>query len=212
LVSLVTLIAFWKKKEPSPATKAERIIPLPELPTSTLGPQEHTTSIDAVNKARDTLKLLKLERQILGSAVTTIYESQSKGDISEVERDRLLEKYKVDLKRLEAGIDENQRIVDLHDLEIERDEIVKEFNSKLTAIDSRLKNLKSGSSPPQNPPRQSNNPQHNPESGNGSKQQDGAQSTSKETQQVSDSEKRIVQIREEILKAMDRLEQIEAEG
>ena len=211
MVSLVALIAFWKKKEPSPATKPERIIPLPDLPTSTLEPQP-TTTIEAVNKARETLKVLKLERQILGSAVTTIYESHSKGDISEAERDRMLEKYKVDLKRLETEIDENQRVVDLHDLEIARDEIIKEFKSKLAEIEAKLKDLKSGSSPPQNPPRQSNKSQHNSESATGSNHQDGGQSSHKETQEISDSEKRIVQIREEILKAMDRLEQIEAEG
>jgi len=210
LVSLVTLIAFWKKKEPSPATKPERIIPLPDLPTSTLESQP-ATSIEAVTKARETLKVLRLERQILGSAVTTIYESHSKGDISEAERDRMLEKYKVDLKRLESEIDENQRVVDLHDLEIARDEIIKEFKSKLAEIEAKLKDLKSGSSSPQSLPHQSNKSQHNPES-SGSNPKDGNQSGSKETQEISDSEKRIVQIREEILKAMDRLEQIEAEG
>jgi hypothetical protein len=207
----VSLIAFWKKKEPSPATKPERIIPLPDLPTSTLEP-EPTTTIEAFNKAREALKVLRLERQILGSAVTTIYESHSKGDISEAERDRMLEKYKVDLKRLETEIDENQRVVDLHDLEIRRDEIVEEFKSKIAEIDARLKDLKSGSSPPQDPSRQPNKSQHNSESASGSNHQDGDQSSSKETQEISDSEKRIVQIREEILKAMDRLEQIEAEG
>ena len=211
LVSLVTLIAFWKRKEPSPDTKPERIIPLPDLSSSSLETQP-TTTIDAVNKARETLRILKLERQILGSAVTTIYESHSKGDISEAERDRMLEKYKVDLKRLEMGINENQRVVDLHDLEVARDQIIKEFKSKLAEIEARLKDLKSGSLPPQNPHRPSNNSQHNSDPASGDSSQGGDQSNRKETQEISDSEKRIVQIREEILKAMDRLEQIEAEG
>jgi hypothetical protein len=207
----VTLIAFWKKKEHSPDTKPERIIPVPDLSPSSLEPQP-TTTIDAVNKARETLRILKLERQILGSAVTTIYESHSKGDISEAERDRMLEKYKVDLKRLETGINENQRVVDLHDLETARDEIIKEFKSKLAEIDARLKGLKSGSSLPQNLPHPSNNSQHNLDSGSGDNDQGRDKSSSRETKEISDSEKRIVQIREEILKAMDRLEQIEAEG
>jgi hypothetical protein len=207
----VTLIAFWKRKEPSPDTKPERIIPLPDLSSSSLETQP-TTTIDAVNKARETLRILKLERQILGSAVTTIYESHSKGDISEAERDRMLEKYKVDLKRLEMGINENQRVVDLHDLEVARDQIIKEFKSKLAEIEARLKDLKSGSLPPQNPHRPSNNSQHNSDPASGDSSQGGDQSNRKETQEISDSEKRIVQIREEILKAMDRLEQIEAEG
>jgi len=209
LVSLVALITFWKKKEPSPTTKPERVIPLPDLPASTLEPST-STPIEAVSKARQTLKILKLERQILGSAVTTIYESNSKGDISEAERDGMLEKYKIELKRLETEIEQNQRIVDLHDLETARDDIVKEFKSKLIEIDARLNDLKSGPSPTQKT-HPSEESQHDPQSANGSNQ-GGDPASGKQTQELTNSEKRIVQIREEILKAMDRLEQIEAEG
>jgi hypothetical protein len=203
----VTLIAFWKKKEPSHAAKPERIIPLPNLAPSTLEPLQ-ATSAESVQRARETLKVLKLERQILGSAVTTIYEAHSKGEISEVERDRMLEKYKVDLKRLELGIADNQKIVDLYDLEVERNEIIKGFNAKLEEIDAKLRGLKSNSSMPQIP-RPTDKPQNSPQS---SKNQDGGQLNNKVAQGISDSEKRIEQIREEILKAMDRLEQIETEG
>ena len=87
-----------------------------------------------MNSAREALKVLKLERQILGSALTTIYESQTKGVITEAERDRLLEKYKVDLKRLENAIEENQQVVDLFDLEVEREDVTKNYKAKLAEI------------------------------------------------------------------------------
>ena len=212
LVNLVTHIAFWKKKETAPAPEAKRIIPLPNLPSSTLDTQP-LTSPEAVNKARESLKVLKLERQILGSAVTTIYESHSSGVITEAERDRMLEKYKVDLKRLEKTIQENQEIVDLHDLEIERDEVIKSFKAKLAEIDAKLKSLKSGA------PAVSGKPEPSGRSGDtvsdsGSQHSNHDQhSKDKENEEaITESEKRIDQIREEILKAMDRLEQIEAEG
>jgi len=221
LISLVTLIAFWRKKEVQPAPEPERIIPLPKLPASTLE-TPRSTSIEAVNQAREALKVLKLERQILGSAVTTIYESQTKGVISEAERDRMLEKYKVDLKRLEKAIDENQRVVDLYDLEVEKEELIKSFREKLAEIDARLKDLKSGASPrARNAVQQTDQKtdqaaerKGKSDEGEGGRSQSGQeqQAKQKEEQQISDSEKRIDQIREEILKAMDRLEQIEAEG
>ena len=155
--------------------------------------------------------MLKLERQILGSAVTTIYESHTSGVISEAERDRMLEKYKVDLKRLEKAIQENQQIVDLHDLEIERDEVVKGFKTKLAEIDAKLKGLKMGALAVPVKPEQSE--RSGGTVSDGGSQRHDEQSKSKENEQViTDSEKRINQIREEILKAMDRLEQIEAEG
>ena len=140
MVSLVTVIAFWKRKETRAAPETEMIIPLPNLPASTLAPS--TTSLEAVNRAREALKVLKLERQILGSAVTTIYESQTKGVINESERDRLLEKYKVDLKRLESAIDENQQVVDHYDLEVEREEVIKNYKAKLAEIVTKRKDLR----------------------------------------------------------------------
>jgi hypothetical protein len=195
LVNLET-IAFWKKKEPSKAP--ERIIPLPNLSAPSLE-SPPVTPIDDVNRAREELKVLKLERQILGSAVTTIYESHSKGVISEAERDRMLEKYKVDLKRLEKGIEENQQIVDLHDLEVEREELIRNFQTKLGEIDAKLKGLKTGAPAPIKTPETTPTDQA----------QESKSSSNPQT--IADSEKRIEQIREEILKAMDRLEQIETE-
>jgi len=204
LVSLVTAIAFWKKREPK-SPESERIIPLPNLSGPTIeSPQ--AVSVESVNQAREKLKVLKLERQILGSAVTTIYESHSKGVISEAERDLMLERYKVDLKRLEKGIEENQRIVDLHDLEIEREELMKGYQAKLAEIDAKLKRLKSG-----DPVNSEVKPAH----GNSENNQTNpapAPKTNPDRQAIVDSEKRIEQIREEILEAMDRLEQIETEG
>jgi hypothetical protein len=204
----VTHIAFWKKREARKTPEAERIIPLPNLSGSSLDTPA-TTSIETVNNAREALKVLKLERQILGSAVTTIYESHSKGVISEAERDRMLEKYKVDLKRLEKGIQENQQIVDLHDLEIEREELIKGFKTKLAEIDAKLRELKSGS-----PIQKPNKDVSEGRSGNDNRQtsQDQRTKSNPDQQDVIESENRIQQIREEILKAMDRLEQIETEG
>jgi hypothetical protein len=209
LVDLTTHIAFWKRREASKPPEPERIIPLPNLSGTNIETPPIASS-EALTRARDTLKILRLEKQILGSAVTTIYESQSKGLISEAERDQMLEKYKIDLKRLEKGIEENQQIVELHDLQVERDELVKNFESKLAAIDSRLKGLKSGA--PMEGGQIDGSRDHGGQ-GNGTVDPPALESqVNPDRQTTSDSEKRIEQIREEILRAMDRLEQIETEG
>jgi hypothetical protein len=208
MVNLASHVTFWKKKEAEKRPEPERIIPLPNLSSPNIETPP-TTTVEAVEKATEALKVLRLERQIIGSAVTTIYESHSKGVINQAERDRMLEKYKVDLKRLEKGIEENQQVVDLHDLEVEREEAIRSFNAKLAEIDAKLRNLKSGS------PSQKSEKEPS-ERGKDSHQDQNtpSQESSSDPVQpaVSDSEKRIDQIREEILKAMDRLEQIETEG
>jgi prefoldin subunit 5 len=213
---LATLITFWKKKELRTAPVTERIIPLPNLaPSSLEGPLK--TTLENVTKAREALKVLKLERQILGSAVTTIYESQTKGIITESERDQMLEKYKVDLKKLEKQIQENQKAADLYDLEVEREEATKSYKTKLAEIDARLKELRSDSSTAQNPIQQIRQQAREieakaTEAEGRNTQSSHEQAGDKEDQPVTDAEKRIEKIREEILQAMDRLEQIEAEG
>jgi len=196
LVNLTTL-AFWKRKSSS-NPEPERIIPLPPLPgPSMLNPE--MPSADEVNKARQSLKVLRLERQIIGSALTTIFESETKGIISQPERDRLVGKYKVDLEQLDKTIEEHQRIVDLCDLQNSRDELIKNFNAKLAELDTKIKSLKAGN------PGQMENPQSSTTS-------ETISAIDPEEHESTDAEKRVEQIREEILKAMDRLEQIESEG
>jgi len=193
MINLATL-AFWKKRE-SEASEPERIIPLPPLPRPTAG-DTHAATEDDVNKAKGALKVLLLERQIIGSALTTIFESETKGIISQIERDRLVDKYKVDLQRLNTSIEEHQRTVDLYDLEKSREELIKDFNTKIAEMDERIGRLKSGTTSlfqiEQGKPT--------------------VTSTAQKPEQATDAEKRVEQIRDEILKAMDRLEQIESEG
>jgi len=210
LVSLETL-AFWKRKD-LPLPEKQRIIPLPPLQSRNLA-QINSMSEEDVAKARDALKVLLLEKQILGSAITTIFESESKGIISQIERDHLVEKYKVDLTRLEKTIAEKQKIVDLYDLENARRELVKDYKTRMTEIESRIENLKSG-----NLPRDLTFSMPAPMPA-----QIAPVTRIAETPhitlpvrhvgtEVTDAEKRIEQIRTEILQAMDRLEQIETEG
>jgi hypothetical protein len=214
---LVTLFAFWKRKETHSAPERERIIPLPSIPDVSIQ-SSSSTSEEAVNHARETLKVLKLEKQILGTALTTIYESHSKGLINETERDRLLEKYKVDLTSLEKSIEENQRVVDLFDLEAARGQLVQDFKVRLEEIDAQVKTLKSGGSinrsqtAGQAQEKKGNPGGNDDKTSQGGKEQPKKRSSETEQQQISDSEKRIEQIRAEILQAMDRLEQIESEG
>lgn len=221
MVNLVALVAFWKRKQTASAPESQRIIPLPTLPGPSLE-APRSTSVEAVDKARETLKVLRLERQILGTALTTIYESHTKGLITQAERDRLLEKYKVDLSSLEKSIQDNQRIVDLYELESEREELIKSFKDRLADIDSQMKTLKSGGTVNRSqdqksaPEREKRNTSTKDD---GKKSQSSQDATGKEKkasdsdeQEVTDAEKRIEKIREEILQAMDRLEQIEAEG
>ena len=171
-------------------------------------------SEEEVAKAKDALKVLLLEKQILGSAITTIFESESKGIISQIERDHLVEKYKIDLTRLEKTIEEKQKIVDLHELEIARRELAKDFKSRMAEIEARIEHLKSGNRSRDPTPMPAKiMPAPMPVTRLAEIPQITLPVQHVETiTEVTDAEKRIEQIRTEILQAMDRLEQIETEG
>jgi len=158
--------------------------------------EPRAASEDDVNKAKGALKVLLLERQIIGSALTTIFESETKGIISQTERDRLVDKYKVDLQKLNSSIEEHQRTVDLYELGKSREELIKDFNTKLAEIDEKLTRLRIGKSDLFNIEQASST----------------VVSAGQKQEQATEAEKRVEQIRDEILKAMDRLEQIESEG
>jgi len=208
LVSIETL-AFWKRKD-LPLPENQRIIPLPPLQSKGLA-QINSMSEEEVAKAKDALKVLLLEKQILGSAITTIFESESKGIISQNERDHLVEKYKVDLTRLEKTIEEKQKIVDLHNLENARRELVKDYKSRMAEIETRIENLRSGNRPRDPTPPMTMPAQIMPVTRITETPRITLPVHHVETEST-DAEKRIEQIRTEILQAMDRLEQIETEG
>ena len=201
LVSLV----FWRKKPRQDASEATAQ-PSPEI--------EHSVNEADASRSREILKVLKLEREIIGTALTTIYESEVQEIITRDERDRLLDKYSSDLKELESRISEHQRIADTFDLESARKELLLSFREKLSEIDKKLTDLRSGVTPTPSPgpeiksdqvitaqePSQAMPPSTLGAAGTGL--QDAKMRT----------EKKIEAIREEVLKAMERLEQIESEG
>jgi len=198
-------IAFWKKPKPEPPEE-NIIVPLPDMERK---PPETVISVEEAAKAKDSLKVLLLERQILATAVTTIFESESKGVITQPERDGLVGKYKVELKRLEKSIEGHQRIVDLYELENQRQELLKNFNKRMTELETEIQTLKSGNplSPQICPPM----PKVQVAQLAGTSTITSVPVKSEEAQ-ITEAEKRIEQIRSEILEAMDRLEQIETEA
>ncbi|WP_455286177.1 hypothetical protein [[Eubacterium] cellulosolvens] len=158
--------------------------------------------------------MLTLEREIIGTALTTIYESEVQGIITRDERDRLLDKYSSDLKELESRISEHQRIVDMFDLESARKELLESFREKLIEIDKKLADLRGGAVSLSSPVTEAKSGQAVTSTQKVSPAaQSGLNTKATEMQDAkTKTEKKIEAIREEVLKAMERLEQIESEG
>ena len=210
LVLALALLLFGRKKPPQgeKPTLVEPF-PVPEV-------MRKTVTESDLSKSRDTLRLANLERDIMGDALTKIYEAETKGQINEIERNQLVQRYKVDLKRVDSEIETHKRVVDLHELESAKEDLLKSFHEKLMEIDARIERIKPGVA--QSPLRDleaaaatSRAPKQEPAQAGPAQPASDKEKQTKEKPK-NKAEERLEAIREEVLKAMERLEQIETEG
>ena len=207
----VTLILLFGKKKPAQvadngtvADSKTEAFPVPDTLRKTISGND-------VSNARDRLRLASLERDIIGDALTKIYEAEAKGQINEPEKNQLLQRYKTDLKRVDGEIDTHKKTVDLYDLESAKEDLLKSFHEKMLEIDLKISQIRPTTTIA--PEEKTVHPPPTPKT-------DPAQTTpttpAKERpareKPKNKAEERLETIREEVLKAMERLEQIETEG
>src|SRR5437867_13403938 len=210
--ALTTLILLFGKKRAPQEEKGSsplgdnrtEAFPIPDILKKTI------TGTD-LSKARDRIRLASLERDIIGDALTKIYEAKAKGQINEPEKNQLLQRYKTDLKRVDGEIDTHKKTVDLYDLESAEEDLLKRFHEIMLEIDLKISQIRPTTTIA--PEEKTAQPPPTPKT-------DPAQTTpttpAKERpareKPKNKAEERLETIREEVLKAMERLEQIETEG
>jgi hypothetical protein len=212
--ALTTLILlFGKKKEHQPETPPPAQVDLRQDPFPVPDSLKKTVTGTDVGRARDRLRLASLERDIIGDALTKIYEAETRGQINESEKNQLLQRYKTDLKRVDGEIDTHKKTVDLYELESAKEDLLKSFHEKLLEIDLRINQIKPTVSLAQElktretpaPVKTDPKPAAPEEAGPPKEKPPREKPRNK-------AEERLETIREEVLKAMERLEQIETEG
>ena len=209
---LTELILFGKKKpmeEPVPAaTPKLEPFPIPDMIRKTV------TESD-IAQARNRLRVANLERDIIGDALTKIYEAEAKGTINEPEKNQMIQPYKNDLKRADSEINTYKKTVDLYELETAKEDLFKRFQETFLDIQARIEKIRPSinlpasteatpvetkpapaKTEPADPPTEENQP---------------PKEKPPREKPRNKAEEKIETIREEVLKAMERLEQIEAE-
>jgi len=211
LILALTLLLFGRKKPPQEETpvKTTEPFPVPDI-------MKRTVTGSDVSKARERLRVASLERDIIGDALTKIYEAESKGQITETDRNQLVQRYKVDLKRVDAEVDTHKKVVDLHELESAKEDLLKSFHEKLMEIDLRINQIKPSISQQSTQevkvPNTTPVPAKEEPSQAASSQPPANKEKPAKERPKNKAEERLEAIREEVLKAMERLEQIETEG
>ena len=184
---------------------------------------QKTVTSDEAKEAKEKLKTLDLEREILSFAIRRLYEAQAEGKINEEEREQISQHYKNRMLTIRDSITKNESVVALHELESMQDDLVKLFSerfdelgqkvdelrtrleikaaeeeeAKTQTISVSMSELEEAEEPGKEKEKEKKKPRKKP-----------APTPAPKT----DTEKRIEEIRTEVEKVLERLGQMEVEG
>jgi len=105
-------------------------------------PTKRTITTDMFKEARDKLRILELEREILSYAIRRLYEASAEGKITEEERDKLALRYREDLARIKEEMARGESIVALDELERMQEEFVRLFSERFEELTKRIEEVR----------------------------------------------------------------------
>jgi len=177
---------------------------------------EHTISVNEAKKAKDELKTLDLEREILSFAIRRLYEAQAEGKITEEERERLAQWYKSRMMEVRDTITRSESVVALHELETMQEDLVKLFSERFDELSKKveemrgqlqLKPIEEETIGPTAP-----SPTAEPAAESEKEKKKMRKRPTPTPPRKTEAEKRIEEIKAEVEKVLERLGQIEVEG
>jgi hypothetical protein len=193
-------VGYLLFKPPSPKGKGHNKSQEPQV----------TVARAEVERARRELKALLLEKDLLANALTRVYEAEAEGRITREERDRLAAKYKEQLREVEKRLGDLDLLIEVGELERLREELIGLFERKIAQLDERLQRARAqlerlglAAQPPK------------PAKGEEQAQPPPAQKSKAPRRRKAPGEEvdeKVRELREEILEALARLEQIDLEG
>ena len=168
-------------------------------------PESTVTSAD-LDRSKREMRTIMVERDLLSSAMMKLYEAESEGRITREEREMISKRYSDQIKDLQSKLKDVELVVEVGELEGLRSELMSLFESKIQNIETRLDAAKQrlGPAAPQ-PVKKEVVPKAERET-------DLERVVERRAKpEMSESERRVKEIREEVMDALTRLEQIDIE-
>ncbi len=104
--------------------------------------RKKTVTADDLERSRREMRTLLLERDLLSAALTKVYEAENEGKITRDEREMIAKRYSAQIRDMESKLSDKELIVEVGELEGLRDELVTLFREKIQNIESRLDQAK----------------------------------------------------------------------
>lgn len=146
IAACVALVLLMRRRTRKPVEKPSRNPKMDSLFTNALEPSpfkvtKSVQSTDATH-AKDELRILDLEREILGDAIRRLYEAHAEGKINELERERLAGSYKARMMAVKDSMAKDETIVALHELEGMQEDLMKLFSERFGEITGKVEELR----------------------------------------------------------------------
>ncbi len=178
-----------------------------------------TVSTEEAQEAKERLKMLDLEREILSFAIRRLYEAQAEGKITEEERERIAERYKSRMMKVRDKLSTSESVVALHELESMQEDLVKLFSERFDDLGKKVEELRTRLEIKAEKEEEAALPTFGLPSAEASAETEKEKMKKKMRKKPTPAptpktgaEKRIEEIRAEVEKVLERLGQIEVEG
>jgi hypothetical protein len=166
-----------------------------------------------MEKARRELNAIILEKDLISSALTRVYEAEVEKRITKQEREELSARYKKRMREVDDRLGNAEVTIEVGDLERLREELLSLFEGKMGQIEERLKEAHTKLDSIKGPPQQIESLEvlEEVERGDIEDQKPRARRGQKRTGEAKVDDK-VKELREEVLEALARLEQMDIEG
>jgi hypothetical protein len=216
IACLIVIFAMRKhgKKEEEALEEEEYMKELRGLPFKIV----KSVPSDEATRAKEELRILDLEREILSDAIRRLYEAHAEGKISEEERERLAQTYKSRMMTVKEAISKDESLVALHELEAMQEDLIKLFSERFDELSTKIEELRTKVEA--KPIKEITIPTAKAPPTMAPEEKPAAEEKAKKKRKVSsakpsprtEAERRIEEIRAEVEKVLDRLGQMEVES
>jgi len=217
IIACVIVIYAMRLRRKHPEKAAVTVKAEPEFKGLPFKVTKSVQTNDA-SHAKDELRILDLEREILSDSIRRLYEAHAEGKINEQERERLAASYKSRMNAVKESMAKDETIVALHELEGMQEDLMKLFSERFGDLSSKVEELRSKIDVQPVKEIRVKMPK-TAMLEDAEEEEEGAKKTSRKKRSApakpspkSEAEKRIEEIRSEVEKVLDKLGQMEIES
>jgi hypothetical protein len=232
ITACVLIVYAMRRREKKPkAPEPKRVSLDSELSANIPFKLSRSVQANTATSAKDELRILDLEREILSDAIRRLYEAHAEGKITEAEREKLASSYKARMSSIKESISKDEGIIALHELESMQADLMTLFSERFGELTTKVDELrtridvkpireipvkmpKMDSAPTQ---MEEDEEEEETETESASSDEEKPKKkpkprVEKQETQKTEAEKRIENIRSEVEKVLDRLGQMEIES